>query len=285
MDWNKINTILITAFIILNIFLFVSSYNDIFSDEYKVTADKEFTEDVKNVLKEKNITVNCEMPEETYMLHALDTEYEIINIDKELLSRFLGPGPEPAEDVTLYQNENGEVLEITDGKKLHYTLREKISGKLSSEDTITKDINKFIESKKINASDYLEDYRNVSDDGALVVYTKKYNNFSLDNSYMYFYFDKEGIYKFEMQNIVSVKESAENIRTFSVAEALPSLLSYNDVENKEIISIEMTYYSVEDENWQFISGISSYPVWKVIFSDGTQKHLSVINIYETYKID
>lgn len=285
MDWNKINTILITAFIILNIFLFVSSYNDIFSDEYKVTADKEFTEDVKNVLKEKNITVNCEMPEETYMLHALDTEYEIINIDKELLSRFLGPGPEPAEDVTLYQNENGEVLEITDGKRLHYTLREKISGKLSSEDTITKDINKFIESKKINASDYLEDYRNVSDDGALVVYTKKYNNFSLDNSYMYFYFDKEGIYKFEMQNIVSVKESAENIRTFSVAEALPSLLSYNDVENKEIISIEMTYYSVEDENWQFISGISSYPVWKVIFSDGTQKHLSVINIYETYKID
>ncbi len=285
MDWNKINTILITAFIILNIFLFVSSYNDIFSDEYNVTADKAFTEDVKNNLKEKNIAVNCELPEETYMLHVLDTEYEIINIDKVLLSRFLGSGPEPAEDVTLYQNENGEILEITDGKKLHYTLREKISGKLSTEDTITKDINKFIESKRIDASGYSEDYRNISDDGALVVYTKKYNNFSIDNSYMYFYFDKEGIYKFEMQNIVSVKESAEKVRTFSAAEALPSLLSYNDVENKEIIGIEMTYYSVEDENWQFISGISSYPVWKVIFSDGTQKHLSVINIYETYKID
>ncbi|HAQ41260.1 MAG TPA: hypothetical protein DCM73_10795 [Clostridiales bacterium] len=285
MDWNKINTILITAFIILNIFLFVSSYNDIFSDEYNVTADKAFTEDVKNILKEKNIAVNCELPEETYMLHVLDTEYEIINIDKVLLSRFLGSGPEPAEDVTLYQNENGEILEITDGKKLHYTLREKISGKLSTEDTITKDINKFIESKRIDASGYSEDYRNISDDGALVVYTKKYNNFSIDNSYMYFYFDKEGIYKLEMQNIISVKESAEKVRTFSAAEALPSLLSHNDVENKEIIGIEMTYYSVEDENWKFISGISSYPVWKVIFSDGTQKHLSVINIYETYKID
>ena len=68
MDWNKANTILITAFIILNIFLFTAFYKGAFYDEYDVSADEEFTEDIKNILKEKNIAVNCQLPEETYML-------------------------------------------------------------------------------------------------------------------------------------------------------------------------------------------------------------------------
>lgn len=279
MDWNKSNTILIAAFIILNIFLFISSYNDIISDEYNAISDAEFIEDVENILKEKNIVIKSELPKETYILPTLNTEYEIILVNKELLSRFLGGQVEPIEDVNVYSNDKGEVLEIIDGKKLHYTVREKISGEMYKEASITSEINKFIEDKKIDADGYSENYRNISDDGSLVVYTKNYNNFSLDNSYMYFYFDKEGIYKFEMQNIVSVKEIAGKIRTFSAAEALPRLLSYENIENKEIVDIEMSYYSVEDENWQFIYGINSDPVWKVIFSDGTQKHLSNINTY------
>lgn len=277
MDWNKSNTILIVAFIILNIFLFASSYNDIFSEEYDVTSDKDFMENIENMLKEKNISLNSELPKETYILPRLDTEYEIININKELLTNFLGPGIEPIDNVTWYSNESGEILEITHGKKLHYTIRESISGKLENEDTITEKINKFIEDKKIDAEGYLENYRSTQNDGLLVVYTKKHNNFSVDNSYMYFYLDKEGIYKFEMQNILSVKETAEKIRTFSAAEALPILMSFSEIENKEIIHIEMTYYSVEDDNWQFVYGINSYPVWKVIFSDGTQKHLTKIS--------
>lgn len=281
MDWNKTNTILIAAFIILNIFLFTSSYNDIFSEEYNVTSDKEFIDNVENILNEKNITLIGNLPEETYMLPTLNTEYEMIYVSKEILNQFLGPDVEPIEGVTLYENAKKEVLEVTEGKKIHYTLREKNSGEITDEDNITKDINKFLEDKKIDSDGYSENYRHISNENSLIVYTKKYNNFSMDNSYMNFYFDNEGIYKFEMQNIVSVIETAEKIRTFSAPEALPRLLSFDDIENKEIIEIKMTYYSVEDENWQFISGINSYPVWKVIFSDGTQKHLSI----NSYNID
>ncbi len=281
MDWNRASTILITAFIILNIFLFVSSYNDIFSEEYDVNSDAGFVENVENILKEKGIVISCKLPEETYLLPLLETEYEIINVDKELLTLFLGPGVEPVEDVTVYSNDKGEVLEIIDGKKFCYTIREKAAGGIS-EDKVTEAVNKFIEEKKIDASGYSENYRNISDYGSLIVYTKNYNNFSIDNSYMYFYMDEDGIYKFEMQNIGAVKEKGVKIRTFSAAEALPRLLSFEDIENKEVIGIKMTYYSVEDENWKFISGINSYPVWKVIFSDGTQKHLSNIT---TYNID
>lgn len=278
MDWNKSNTILIVAFIILNIFLFASSYNDIFSEEYDVTSDKEFIENIENILMEKNIAINCGLPTETYTLPTLDTEYEIILVNKELLNNFLGPGVEPIENVTRYSNEAGETLEITDGKKLHYIIRENVSGKIENEDAITEKINKLIEEKKIDADGYSENYRSIQSSGSMVVYTKNHNNFNVDNSYMYFYLDKEGIYKFEMQNILSVKETAEKTRTFSAAESLPILISYNEIENKEIIDIEMTYYSVEDGNWQYVYGINSYPVWKVIFSDGTQKHLTRINL-------
>jgi regulatory protein YycI of two-component signal transduction system YycFG len=283
MNWNKANTILITAFIILNIFLFISYYEDIFNNRYEVSNDEEFIEDVKNILGEKNIELNCQLPEEMYILSPLDAEYEIIDINKDLLGRYLGPGVEPVEGITEYTNENGEKLEVIEGKKLHYTLRERVGSSLNDKNIITKDINKFIADKKIDADGYLENYRNIEHNGLLVVYTKKYNNFSMDNSYMHFYFDEKGIYKFEMQNIISAKETAEKIRTFSAAEALPKLLPYN-IENKKIIHMEMTYYREEDENWQYISRINSYPVWKVIFSDGTQKHLSGINTYD-YEFD
>jgi len=186
---------------------------------------------------------------------------------------------EPFENVTVYSNDNGEVLEIIDGKKLRYTIRENIVGKIENEDELTEEIDRFIEDKKIDSKGYSETCREVFGDGSLVIYTKNYNDFSIDNAYMYFYLDKDGIYKFEMQNIVSIKEIAGKIRTFSAAEALPRLLSFEDVKNKKITEIKMTYYSVEDENWQFIYRINSYPVWKVIFSDGTQKHLPTINTY------
>lgn len=279
MDWNKASSILIVAFIILNIFLFISSYNDIFSEEYNVNSDEEFISNMENVLREKDITIDCQIPEETYVLPVLDTEYEIIQINQELLTRFLGSDVEPVEDVTIYSNGKGEVLEIVGGKKLLYTMRENIAGEID-ENKLTEEINKFIAEKKIDIQGYSETYRKNYDYGSFVMYTKNYDNFSIDNAYMYFYLDKDGVCKFEMQNIVSITEIAGKIRTFSAAEALPRLLSFEDVENKRITEMKMTYYSIEDENWQFIYRINSYPVWKVIFSDGSQKHLPTINNYD-----
>lgn len=279
MDWNKSNTILITAFIILNIFLFSSASNNVFSEEYNVVEDEIFIQDVNNLLSEKNITVNTKLPLESYILPTLDTEYEIVYVTEELLERFLGPGVTPVQDVYFYNNSKGEILEITHGKKLHFAVREKVNGKISDESLFVSKINEFIKKYEINSEGYTENYRYVKSDNSYVEYTKHYNNYSIDNSYMRFYFDKDGIYKFEMQNILTFKDTAEKIRTFSAAEALPRLMSYKDIDNKEIISADMTYYSDEDENWQYISGINSYPVWKVIFSDGSQKHLSSIYTY------
>ncbi len=275
MDWNKTNTILITAFIILNVFLFTSS-NYMTKAEYNPNNDIEFEEDVSNLLKQRNITINADIPDETFILPVLETEYDIIKVNSQLLEKYLHEKIEPVEDVYSYSNSNGETIEIIDGKKLRLTLRKKVNGKINENINIKEEINNFLKEKNIT-DDYVENLKYISETDCHYVYTQRYNDYSMDNSYMYFFVDKEGIYKFEMQRIISVTEITEKVRTIYAIEALPRILTYPEIRNKEIAKVEITYYSVEDDNWQNIERINSDPTWKVIFSDGTQKHLPGID--------
>lgn len=276
MDWNKTNTILITAFIILNVFLFASS-NHLTKDDYNPNNDKEFVQGVAELLNQKNIKISADIPDKGFILPILDTEYDIIQINSQLLEQFLNEKIDPVEGVFTYYNNKGETLEIIDGKKLRLTLRDKVNDKLNEELNIKEEINNFIKEKKIDADKYVENLEHISENECSYVYTQKYNDYFIDNSYMRFFADNEGIYKFEMQRIVSVTEIPEMVRTVHAIEALPRILTYPEIENKEITRIEMTYYSVEDDNWQNIERINSDPTWKVIFSDGTQTHLPGID--------
>ena len=276
MDWNKTNTILITAFIILNVFLFTSP-NYMTKAAYKPENDIEFVEDVTNLLEQKNIIINADIPDGTFVLPVLETEYEIIKVNSRLLEQFLHEKIEPVEDVYTYSNSKGEKIEIIDGKKLRLTLRNKVNGQISENIDINEEINNFLKEKNIKTDGYVENLKHISETDCLYVYTQKYNDYSIDNSYMYFFVDKEGIYKFEMQRIISVTEITEKVRTIHAIEALPRIMTYPEINNKEIEKIQITYYSVEDDNWQNIERINSDPTWKIIFIDGTQKHLPGID--------
>jgi hypothetical protein len=225
------------------------------------------------MLKEKNITIGCDIPEKIYILPVLETDYEIIEINKQLLKKYLGSGIEHVQDVYSYSNSRGETLDIINGKVISYTLRGKSSGKLDEKADMNKQINDFLAQKNIDASDFKESGRYISDNSAEIIYNQFSGDYSIDNSYMKFYFDKSGIYKFEMQKINSFIETKSKVRSIPAAEALLRLLTYDDVRGKEIKNIKMTYYNIEDDNWQNITRINSDPTWKVIFTDGTEKHL------------
>jgi hypothetical protein len=225
------------------------------------------------MLKEKNITISCDIPEKIYILPVLETDYEIIEINKQLLKKYLGSGIEPVQDVYSYTNGRGETLDIINGKVISYTLRGKSSGKLDEKADMNKQINDFLAQKNIDASDFKESGRYISDNSAEIIYNQFSGDYSIDNSYMKFYFDRDGIYKFEMQKINSFIETKSKTRSIPAAEALLRLLTYDDVRGKEIKNIKMTYYNIEDDNWQNITRINSDPTWKVIFTDGTEKHL------------
>jgi len=275
-DWNKSNTILIIAFVIINIFLFTTDYNTKADNELSVYEDKNFVENVNKQLKSKNINIETNVPKETYTLPVLETEYEIIEINDELVQNYLGVNVKSSKDVFVYNNNQGETLEIVDGKRIVYTLRQKIPSKEGdyNDEIVNNVIKEFLQNKKLNNEGFVNTEKYIYSDYQIVTYVQIYNELSLENSYMRFYVDKEGIYKFEMQKISSVMEIKAKVHTISSYEALLRLMAYEDIKNKDIVGIKMTYYSLENDNWKYITRINADPTWKVIFSDGTQILLS-----------
>ncbi len=273
MDWNKSNSILIIAFIVLNIFLLLATFSNVFSDNSNTVIIGDFKENVESILKNKNINIKCEIPKDIYLLPVLETEYDMIEINNEFLQNYLGKGIEAQEDVFIYSNDKNQILEIVNNKKIVYTIRNKVSGEIKDEEYINKLINSFIIDKNLNNDGFYESNRFISNDGGCIRYTEKYNEYFMDNSYMCFYVDKDGIYKFEMQRVNSVMEIKDKIKTIPAIEALPRIITYDNIKNKDITDIKMTYYCTEDENWSYIERTNSDPTWKVIFNDGTELHL------------
>jgi len=277
MDWNRTNTILLIAFIILNIFLLMSTFSNIFMDNFNVNSDKDFFENVESLLKSKNINIKCEIPEDIYVLPVLETEYEMIEVDNALVQKYLGKDMEAIEDVDRYINDENEILEIIDKKKVKFTKRNLNVGKINDDEIINKSINDFIKQYDLDDSGFFESYRYVSERGSYVTYTQRYDDINIDNYFMEFFCDKDGVYGFEMQKINSVAEIKDKIRTISAIEALPRLMSYDDIKDKDIVEMKIRYYSIEADNWEYIAKINADPTWKVIFSDGTQKFLSSLD--------
>lgn len=274
MDWNKSNTILIIAFVILNIFLLISIFGNVFTENFNVNLDKNFLDNVENILKTKNINVKCEIPENIFVLPVLETEYEMIEVNDALVQKYLGKGVKAEKDIYKYTNNKNEVLEIIDGKKIKFTKRNMISGEISDEKVVNKDIESFIKENAIDDAGFAESYRYMSDKGSYVTYTQSYDDINVDNSFLNFYVDKEGVYKFEIQKINTIIEIKGKVRTISAIEALPRLITYDDIKDKDIVEIKMKYYSIENDNWKNITKINADPTWKVVFSDGTQRYLS-----------
>lgn len=272
MDWNKSNTILIIAFIILNIFLLFATFSNMFKDDSEV-IDEEFINNVENLLETKNIKINCEIPKDKHFLPIIEVEFHIFDINNELVQYYLGNEVTAKEGVYLYSNEENQTLEIIDGKKIVYNLRNKFEGKIEDDRLINQYINLFIEEKSIDKIDFVNEYKYVSNSENYIRYTNSYNNLSIDNSYMIFYVDKKGVYKFETQKIDKISGVKGKIKTISAIDSLPRLVTYDTLKDKEIVDIEISYYSIEDENWKDITKTNSDPTWKVVFSDGTQKHL------------
>ncbi len=271
MDWNKSNTILIVVFLIVNIFLFSFIYfSDSFNLEYDLKEKEEFLQSVKEILKQKNIIISCEIPSKIHKAPFLEVEYDVISPNRELVENFIGKYDGIInEDVLFYENEN-ESLEIVGMKKIIYEKTGDFN--IKNEDSADDIIDEFCKRKNIDISGFVKVNEIDSKDYKLIKFVEKYRTYNLENSYIHFYIKNGEIIKFEMQKIVSLSERA-NIKSISAAEALLRLMTINFADNKEIVDIQICYYTKENEDFQNINSISVDLVWKVIFSDKTCAYL------------
>lgn len=272
MNWNKSNTILIIAFIIVNIFLLLVVYNGrILQNDYPALKE-EFILDVISKLEEKDIITSCEVPKKNYTLPFLEIEYKTIIPEKELIENFLGNNVEVKDNVFEYENSNGEKIKIFNNKKLIYIKRKPIKKNKANKNDREKQAQDFLIEKNISLEGYnkILDYQNETQ---TIIYSLSHKEFSVENSYIKVHLDDEGVYMIEMQQIKSVKETVVNIKITSAPEALLRLIVNENNYNKKIINIELCYYTKEDEGWDKIVKTNADPTWKVIFDDGSWQYL------------
>lgn len=274
MDWNKSNTILLIAFLIVNIFLFGYIY---YSDEKNVTEiienNQEFVEEVENILKTKDITINCSIPSKVYEVPFLEIDYEIIYPSKSLIDSYLGQyDKEIIDDIFIYEKD-GQTLQIVGGKKIIYSKEQSDKTEIISDDLVDNIINEFCNNKNIDLSKFSLDCIIDDEDYKIVKYVENYKEYKLDNSYAIFYLTSEGVEKFEMQRISNIKERAK-VKVISAPEALLRIMTYDDINNKEIKDIKICYYTDENIDFEAINTINVDLVWKVIFSDNSYVYLT-----------
>lgn len=272
MDWNKTNTVLIVAFIIVNLFLFSVVINNNFTDERLNIIDDDFTLDVKNTLLEKNITVSCDIPDTIYVEPFLEVEYQIFYPSKELIQKFLTGYEGPIDiDKTVYYMDD-ESLEIKDGKKIIYNKR-KPTGRNATDKVIEKAIKDIENLGGIDLSKYEKDVLSYDNNSSKITFYQTHNNIGIANGYISLYLDDEGIYKFEMQKIINITESKVKKSVISAPEAILRLMAYDDIKDKDLVNVDIWYYNTEGDNWKDVNKINSDLTWIAKFSDGSYVYL------------
>jgi hypothetical protein len=267
MDWNKAKTILIIGFIMIDAFLFTQVY-DIGSNLGK-DGDP-----VIQVLNDHGIEIEAEISSEDLSLPLLEVEYEIYDGDSPELVKFLGSDFYEIKPDEHYRNDDSGSMQISDGKKLVFQLRKTEHDYNLDQEKAFNLVQKFIEEYSMDMENYGE-INLVSKNGIYnIAYHEMYGDYSLENSYVTFVVDGNGVVGFEEQKINSVRESQGTVSITKGEEAILRLLRHDDISGHTLKEVKICYYDDESgEDWKNIVKDTVDPTWKAVFDDGIIKYL------------
>lgn len=271
MDWSKAKNILIIAFIITNLLL---SYVLIHTNKvHQSSLTDEFVENVKNLLIEKNIEIEGEIPLDLPILSLLTIEYEYYSPGK-LAAILLGEYRKTDIDgVEYYKNEEAKFT-ILNGKKIVYERSSESNNKEIPNKRkaigIAKD---FLKEKGFSLDDLkLSDAREC-ENGFFLEYTKLYRDIYIEKTYTRFIIDSQGVKSFERYWINVVESSESDIEITSAPRALLSLLTMKDYYGQIIEDISVCYYFdpakyVTTGNPDNAKIGNAGPAWRIKFKNG-----------------
>ncbi len=273
MNWNKAKTILIIAFIILNLFLYYQ-VKDANNESYEGLSD-EFINHVEKKLLEKNIHIEGEVPKEIYRKPLLEVEYYLVT--KRDVAKYIGEDYEEVLENTLFTNEEGSYIRIENNKKLIYNIRD-VNGNLEiSEEEALQIVDKYKETENMNIDNYKLDLIVKKDKIYEVIYKRYYEESFLENDYYKFIIDNIGVVGFETQRISKIEPKEGLITVTSAYESLLRLKNENPKERTIIKKIEICYYTDENtEGWENILRANMDPTWKIITERGNIKYLTEV---------
>jgi regulatory protein YycI of two-component signal transduction system YycFG len=269
MDWNKAKTILIIAFVILDVFL-VSQVMSI-RNESKPAVSLDI---IKENLSEHDIEIAIDVTGEELILPLLEVEYMIFNSESNEIRKFLGDEYNEIIENEYYINSGGQSVQINKGKKFLFMTREVESGIRPNMTDAADQVDSFARQYQIELGGFDQTGIFATDYTSHIVYSENYQGYSLENSYYKFILDGSGVVGFEMQHVINLRETQANIVLSRPQEALLRLLKYNDIRGETVIGMDICYYRDEALiNWDDIVVDNLEPTWKVVFESGIIKYL------------
>ncbi|MEJ8552772.1 two-component system regulatory protein YycI [Tepidibacter sp. Z1-5] len=239
MDWSKSKTILIIAFILTNIVLGYNLYINVFRyDSQDIFSDSSIN-NLNKLLSTKNISINTQIPKEIPSLSTLSIKYEDLS-KSDLDAVFKGSG--------LYKIQNKHIMYNGKSDINDFDINECTS--------FTK---KFLKKYNFDDDTYLKSTIN-KQDCIEIIYTGKYKDYFLEDSYMKFVFYDNKDFLFERLWIVPIEEKKQKKRVISSVEAIMS--AYSQMPKDSVINeIRLGYY-FESNNMDIEQGDIG-PVWRL----------------------
>jgi regulatory protein YycI of two-component signal transduction system YycFG len=270
MDWARAKSILIIVFLILNIFLIV---NLGITNLGSGTSREAILNTVK-ILKNKGITLTCEVPVNSSEIYKL--KYENNSIDRAKIADLL------LGDKNISEGFTKESIELSSGSKtLKFKDFNSFSFKdikpvdkinISNKSEVEKSSKKLLQSLNINFYQYYTDTYKANLDGTVsIVLRDRYKKSIFFDNYAVFVVSNDGIKSLDCK--FRIIGGVSNTKT-SVSPAYEILLkNFNDKKNMKIVSIDLGWY-IGDKDEAQTKEAYVYPVWRILTENGDSYYYS-----------
>ncbi|MBF8982326.1 two-component system regulatory protein YycI [Lutibacter sp. B2] len=273
MDWSKAKNILIVAFIITNAFLIYNIEQDLYKKNSVVMINDKIIKDTVEILNEKNIQVDAEVPKKIIALPVLNVEYE--TYDKYEILKIIKP--KENEKISL-DIENNKVIQYKkESSPIVYTDMNAKKAKNMAE--------AFIDQLGFMKRDTVYWDTKKVDDKYNIMFKQVYKEDFLECSYMNVVVSLNGIEEFER---MWLKPSKSDSSKKEIIPATKALLKYmQDVEESYepvvIKDISLGYWfdpsQISFANAENIKSGTAVPAWRIVLNDKTTKFIVAYDSY------
>ncbi|NLC02682.1 MAG: hypothetical protein GX787_00185 [Tissierellia bacterium] len=273
MDWSKAKNVLIIAFIAINILMGYVLIVE--NQEVDATNSPDFIQQAEDLLNNKGIEVNTDIPNINPKLSALTVVYENMKPEQVNKNFFNSRGYVSAQGEELAEiSLEDESVSILNKKLIIYESNssENKYPNLNEEDVIPI-AKEFLMDKGYNIEDIKISFIKKVSDYYYVEFSKIYNDIYLESAFTNIQINSSGVIKMERMWL-DVKEEGENLIAISpAAKSILALLSMKEVYGKTIVDISHCYYfnpgkhDYIDDPLEAKQG-RAIPAWRIQFEDG-----------------
>jgi len=275
MDWSKAKNILIVAFIITNIFLIYNIEKDMFNKDALEARSQSKIKEVVQILKERGIEIDTEVPMEVMGLPVLDVEYIIYDLAKMQNLFLMGQSNEEAE-LTLSLN----------NKVLYFKRNVFLPNSIAlNEKQARQEAEKFLKKYSFMSNDVVYWNYELMENQYKIYFKQKYKGRILEHSYMLLTVSDLGVIDFERMWLKPLKFGGSKLEIIPSPKALLKYIEEHEYteEDTTITHIDLVYWLDLSPNsftsWEDVESGTAIPAWRIELNNGETTFIPAFEEY------